>query len=1060
MPYCAFDTPNDLPAPPFACGSRHATAPDSGGACAATGLCRSARPRTCRSSWSREDGRCVISAFGDKDFDAPRLLGSDADAFERGIALVPESGDAAFAPEDWHVIAVRGFRATMHGTPRPLGRGGAYARGRSALRKRVRAAGKEPGDVGDPVPPHRPRPVPTVRAAASPARRLDTVDSEFLCPAAGRASWYQTARPDGRAMHDGWSNSVQNPQSLTTAAAGTASTGRLKRGCSRCCSSITAVHERLTHCQLRLESKMESIWSNWWKRATKRASAPRCFISYSRSDGWRYAKALEHILFGQGLVVLWDMNFSPSANWATTLRDEIHTSDYLILIGTPDALESTYVRLELQYFQDHGRGTMLPIMFRDITPVSMMPAEILGTTWLIEDPQALQDGPSHHVMSALFVAFHQPLPSYGPRSLKPKPPLEAEESRPLNQAKLILVGRGEVGKTSVVRRLVSDEFRGDESKTQGITITQWALAPASERFLLNVWDFGGQEIMHSTHQFFLTERSVYLLVLNGREGGEDANAEYWLKHIESFGGNSPVIIVQNKIAQHPFDMNYRGLQARYPQIHAFVKTDCRSGQGLTELREIIERTLVAMPEIRMNFPLDWLRVKERIESMEAEYLSENEFSALCRDKGIVDEQQRAALSWALHCLGIALHYRDDVRLRETSILKPEWVTQGIYKILTTPELLVREGELHLDDLPQLLPKERYPVEKHLFLVELMRKFSLCFAFPDDSNRYLVPELLGKEEPEETASFRPAECLNFEYRYGVLPEGLVPRFIVRSHTLSRGQERWRSGVVLAHEDCKALVTAHSGDRRVVVRVKGGDAGARRRLLAIVRYDLDRINAEFKDRLDVQPRVPLSDSPSFSVEYKKLVAFEKQGITRFPDFVDERVVTVNVDELLNGVDLDAQREQSLDDLARAKAIFFSYSHKDEFLRDELETHLKLLQRQSVISTWHDRKIFAGTEWDREIDNRIERAHIILLLISADFLASDYCWDKEVKRAMERHNSGEATVVPVLLRSCDWQDAPFSKLEGLPTEMKPVTLWEDRDVAWTAVAQGIRTIAETGP
>ena len=93
----------------------------------------------------------------------------------------------------------------------------------------------------------------------------------------------------------------------------------------------------------------------------------------------------------------------------------------------------------------------------------------------------------------------------------------------------------------------------------------------------------------------------------------------------------------------------------------------------------------------------------------------------------------------------------------------------------------------------------------------------------------------------------------------LPEGLIPRFIVRSHPLSRCQERWRSGVILAHEDSKALVTASAADRRVVVRVTGGDSGSRRRLLAIIRYDLDRINAEFKDRLDAQEKVPLNDFP---------------------------------------------------------------------------------------------------------------------------------------------------------------------------------------------------------
>ncbi len=320
----------------------------------------------------------------------------------------------------------------------------------------------------------------------------------------------------------------------------------------------------------------------------------------------------------------------------------------------------------------------------------------------------------------------------------------------------------------------------------------------------------------------------------------------------------------------------------------------------------------------------------------------------------------------LHCLGIALNFRDDSRLRETSVLKPEWVTHGIYSILNAKKLAERQGELDLKDLQELLPRQRYPLDKHLFLLELMRKFSLCFPFQDDADRYLVPELLGKEEPEEVATFQPEHCLNFEYHYGVLPEGLLPRFIVRTHTLSRGQARWRSGVVLSYEDCRALVKAEPIERRVVVRVRGGDAGSRRSLLAIIRYDLDRIHAEFKDRLDAQAKVPLAEFPAFSVDYKKLVAFERQGVKEFPEFIGQQVVTVDVKELLNGVDFAEQRDDSLDALNRAKSLFFSYSHKDEGLRDELETHLKLLQRQRLISTWHDRKILPGNEWDREIDS----------------------------------------------------------------------------------------------
>ncbi len=140
-----------------------------------------------------------------------------------------------------------------------------------------------------------------------------------------------------------------------------------------------------------------------------------------------------------------------------------------------------------------------------------------------------------------------------------------------------------------------------------------------------------------------------------------------------------------------------------------------------------------------------------------------------------------------------------------------------------------------------------------------------------------------------------------------------------------------------------------------------------------------------------------------------------------------------------------------------LFFSYSHKDEDLRDELVKHLSILKRQGVLEAWHDRDIDAGTEWATEIDEHLNEAQIILLLISADFMASDYCYDIEMKRAMERHDANEAVVIPVILRSCVWQGAPFGKLLGLPKDMKPVDAWTNSDQAFTNIAQGIRKVVE---
>lgn len=137
-----------------------------------------------------------------------------------------------------------------------------------------------------------------------------------------------------------------------------------------------------------------------------------------------------------------------------------------------------------------------------------------------------------------------------------------------------------------------------------------------------------------------------------------------------------------------------------------------------------------------------------------------------------------------------------------------------------------------------------------------------------------------------------------------------------------------------------------------------------------------------------------------------------------------------------------------------VFISYSHADEQLRNELEKHLKALQRQGLIETWHDRRIVAGEELHHEIDEKLNAADVILLLISPDFIASDYCYDLEMQQAMQRHNRKEATVIPVILRPCLWEDTPFSKLMVTPTDAKPVVKFANQDEAFLEITKAIKS------
>lgn len=659
-----------------------------------------------------------------------------------------------------------------------------------------------------------------------------------------------------------------------------------------------------------------------------------------------------------------------------------------------------------------------------------LPAEVLGPFWNSNSDEVLVD--PAEILEYYFRA--------------------RINGRALNEAKLILVGRGAVGKTSLVKRLIYNKFTLGESKTEGINIERWEIPIDDEKVRLNVWDFGGQEIMHATHQFFLTERSLYLLVLSGRDGGEDAEAEYWLKLIESFGANSPVIIVLNKISEHAFDLNRNALLHKYPNIRDITRTDCRDNIGVDELKALIFSETAQLDELHVRFPGEWFAVKDYLASTKENYLSFEQYRDRCDQNDVNDPKHQEMLARYLNQLGIILNYKDDPRLRDTHVLNPHWVTEGIYKILNWPTLEENHGVIFLNDVSKILTENDYPMHMCRFIFDLMKKFDLCFSFPDDECHYLIPELLPKNEPDEAIAFDLEECLNFQYHYPVLPEGLLPRFITRTHHLSEGERRWRSGVILKFEECRALVKADAVDKRVFISVSGNKAESRRRLLAVIRADFERIHRDIKN-LNPQEMVPLPGLPNDIVPYQDLLVMESKGKKDFPKVIGTEVKDYKISELLNGVDLPRQQKEKD---TKALSLFYSYAHEDETYKMALETHLKILHRQGIIQGWSDREIGAGENWRKAIMEKLNGADIILLLISSDFMASDFAYDIEMKRAMERHDEGEARVIPVIVRDCIWTKAPFSKLQAMPKEGKSVDTWDNKDSAWRNVAEGIEKAA----
>ena len=482
----------------------------------------------------------------------------------------------------------------------------------------------------------------------------------------------------------------------------------------------------------------------------------------------------------------------------------------------------------------------------------------------------------------------------------------AGDKRPLNEAKMLIVGQGGVGKTSLVKRLIDDEYDPHEKKTEGIDIRDWRIDCGGTEMRLNVWDFGGQEIMHATHQFFLTKRSLYVLVLVARQGDQESRIEYWLKIIQSFGGDSPIIVVSNKSDQHELDLDWTGLQRKYPAIKGFVRrVSCESGEGIQELREIIQREVDGLEHIHDELLVTWFAVKSQLEGMADNYIPYEKYQEMCREQGVGDEISMRTLVGFLHDLGLVLHFGDHPILGDLNILNPEWVTKGVYQIINSSILAQNKGVLSARDLPSILkPTKDYPKRRHPFITEMMRKFELCFDFPDQPNeQFLVPDLLPKEEAD-TGDWE--DSLAFQYHYDVLPGSIISRFIVRMNGFISKGTYWRNGVVLEYEEGrnKALVRADIEDRKLFIHVSGSPA-TRRTFLGVIRADLKRIHDSVRG-LAVDQKVPLPEDPNIVVDYDHLLTLEELGKDAF---VPEGLkVEVSVKQLLDGVVSPEERQDA--------------------------------------------------------------------------------------------------------------------------------------------------------
>ncbi len=633
------------------------------------------------------------------------------------------------------------------------------------------------------------------------------------------------------------------------------------------------------------------------------------------------------------------------------------------------------------------------------------------------------------------------------------------ERERLGEIKILLVGQGEAGKTSVVRRLLDDDFRPDEPQTHGIIIRKEDLRKYGVETMGRFWDFGGQEIMHSTHKFFLSKRSIYLLVLNARK---DENPDYWLRHIEAYGAGAPTLILFNKIDENPaFDLDRRALREKYPFIEDFLPVSAKTGKGISDLRQKLLELVQEHPLAESRFPKTWLAVRDALEEEGKDHINYEHFREICRLKGVSDETNQEYLLRALHDLGIVLHF-EKLRGFDTQILNPRWLTNAVYRIVNSPFLSRNQGVLRVSEVGDMLRDERYgsepfsfPPEKHLFIVQVMEQFELCYEV-ERNQTYIVPEQLppagGENAPLEVHAGERQVRLLVKFPE-FLPTSIFPRFMVRTHQWIVEGCRWRTAMQLEERDLtrsRARITEDRAGRVISIEVCGRDP---RQFLTILRKELAAICRGFPN-LKVEEHVPLEDKAT--VTYDTLAKYEKRNMPKY--FCPELDKEFDVSELLDGIE---EKEQRSEEGKVPVSVFVSYAHADEEnyrALSEFKKRVSPWMRIDNVDLWDDGVIVPGQKWRKEILRKLEQADIVVCLLSPSFTASDFCWDIEMGKAMEAAEKGEKEIFVVRLIDIGYDDLPIQQYQAAPEKwINPNTSGDPRHELWAEMARAFGEVLE---
>jgi len=496
--------------------------------------------------------------------------------------------------------------------------------------------------------------------------------------------------------------------------------------------------------------------------------------------------------------------------------------------------------------------------------------------------------------------------------------------KPLNECKLIFVGDGSVGKTSLMKRLVYDEYNKTEGTTHGINKIAWKgfENAKGEVIKVNLWDFGGQHIQHSLHQFFFTQRVVYVLVLDPRN---DANANYWLDQIDKLGSDSQLIIAYNwkdkQDIHADFLSNFRELRKTYKHLPTPIVLSCATGEGMDVFFQAVKSSILTNEGLNIKYPLPWFNIKEKLETripIEKHYIKYHEYESWCEEENYNDPRRRRTLLRILDSVGSIVFFDKPV-LNELQVLNPEWISTGAYAIITSPITRKAKGHLTWDNLLEIFSTEKdifsdksikikYTEAQFNFILQLMRDYRLCEKNPLAEHEYLIPSAFG-EKPNRNYDYAFGGR-HYRLKFGSSFEMLIiHRFIAKNIKNILNNDYWHSGIYFKHSSSStfALVETNKYSQVIDCWINGENI---RGMWEVIRNDFREIFNMYQN-FQVDEEVEyVSDGRVVFLKYEEMITALNNGVPIIHYDVKTGIKNIDVNNVLELFESPTSTKRNID------------------------------------------------------------------------------------------------------------------------------------------------------